>query len=133
LIYISSVPVLIISAFVNTSHVSLFLSKDESVKIVEDETNNALERYNRTLSENIPEHPDLLSFVKLLKDEAVGIVQRMDEIRKGQEKRQHEEGAFSVNRQNTIPNIPIDYETYVPPEDVEEDEKEKKKANEKGK
>ena len=90
---------------------------------MEDETNNALERYNRTLGENIPRQQDLLSFVRYLMDEALGIVKRMDQIRKGQELRDDEKGPFSIDAGSSIPDIPDDYEDYIPPKEAENDEK----------
>lgn len=60
-------------------------------------------------------------------DEALGIVKRMDQIRKGQELRDDEKGPFSINAGSSIPDIPDDYEDYVPPNEAENDEKKSRK------
>ena len=52
-------------------------------------------------------------------DEALGIVKRMDQIRKGQEVREDEKGPFSIDARSSVPNIPDDYEDYVPPKKAE--------------
>ena len=59
-------------------------SEDDSRLDLQNRTNNALERYNRTLNDKFSSpHPSLLQFVTTVEEEAQFQVRRLDDIRNG--------------------------------------------------
>lgn len=79
------------------------------IDLLQNRTNNPLERYNRTLNSKFATaHPNLLSFVKALEIESRSQVKRLNDIRGGN-------AVAPELRGVTIPEIPPMYNNFVPP------------------
>ena len=62
------------------------ITDDSSKAKLVNKTNNALERYNRHFNSLFgTDHPQLVAFVIILRDEADRIVQRLEDVDKGRE------------------------------------------------
>ena len=82
------------------------LDKDGHVKDIVARTNNALERFNRNMGEDLPTHPSLLPFVEMIKNESDNHVLRLDNIYNGNEQPPTYNDVY-------IPKLPLEYSAYI--------------------
>ena len=86
-------------------------SEDDSHLDLQNRTNNALERYNRTLNDKFSSpHPSLLQFVTTMEEESRFQVRRLDDIRNGKVEP-------PKNKGSTLFEPPLCYMNFEPPQE----------------
>ena len=86
-------------------------SEDDSHLDLQNRTNNALERYNRTLNDKFSSpHPSLLQFVTTMEEEGRLQVRRLDDIRNGKVEP-------PKNKGSTLFEPPLCYMNFEPPQE----------------
>jgi hypothetical protein len=74
--------------------------------IVRNRTNNALERFNRTIKETLGTHPPIQKYVDGIKQISIDYVQRIENIRKNRER-------APTYVSNRVSELPEDFYSWV--------------------